>query len=261
MKDATPHISKGVMKVFIAYCRRRVRRDFHTLRILKSGPPRSDSTRPLVIYFNHASWWDPIVCLLLAREFFPERSSFGPIDSAMLERYGIFKRLGFFGVDRSLRGARAFLQTTHDLLADPRNAVWLTPQGRFADVRERPLRLQEGLAALAAREPDAAFVPLAIEYAFWTEPRAEILVTFGEPIVPGRESVRSVEEWTRVFSGALEATQDKLAASSCRRDSAEWSEIHRGNSSVSKIYDAWRWLRARMRGKKFDPQHQAEATR
>lgn len=261
MKAAAPHISNGVMKVFIAYCRRRVRREFHALRILKSGPPQTDFARPLVVYFNHASWWDPLVCLLLAREFFPERSSFGPIDSAMLERYGIFKRLGFFGVDRSLRGTRAFLQKTHDLLADPRNAVWLTPQGRFADVRERPLRLQDGLGALATREPDAAFVPLAIEYAFWTEPRAEILVTFGEPIVPGRESVRSVGEWTRIFAGALEATQDKLAASSCRRDSAEWSEIQRGNSGVSRIYDAWRRLRARVRGEKFDPQHQADLIR
>jgi len=261
MKPARPHISAGVMKFFIAYCRNRVRREFHGTRILKGGQPPDDSTRPLVIYSNHASWWDPIICLLLARELFPERSSFGPIESAMLERYGIFKRLGFFGVDSSLRGARAFLQTTHELLADPGNAVWLTPQGRFADVRKRPLHLQHGLGALAAREPDAAFVPLAIEYAFWTEPRAEILVTFGEPIVPGREPVRTVGEWTRVFTAALEATQDKLAASSCRRDSAEWTEIHRGNSGVSRIYDAWRWLRARMRGEKFNPQHQAEATR
>ena len=261
MRAAAPHISNGVMKVFIAYCRRRVRRDFHALRILKSGLPVCDRDRPLVVYFNHASWWDPLVCLLLSHDFFPERSAFGPIDSEMLERYGIFKRLGFFGVDPSLRGTRTFLRITHDLLADARNAVWLTPQGRFADVRERPLRLQDGLGALAAREPDAAFVPLAIEYAFWTEPRPEILVTFGEPIVPGRESVRSVGEWTRVFTTALETTQDKLAAGSCRRDSAEWTEIHRGNSGVSKIYDAWRWLRARMRGEKFDPQHQAEVIR
>ena len=261
MKPAQPHISAGVMKVFIAYCRRRVRREFHGLRLLQSGMSPRDGTRPLVIYFNHPSWWDPLVCLLLARELFPGRSSYGPIDAAMLERYGIFKRLGFFGVDPSLRGTRTFLRITHDLLADPRNAVWLSPQGRFVDVRERPLRLQDGLGALAAREPDAAFVPLAIEYSFWTEPRPEILVSFGEPIVPGRETVRTVAEWTRAFTGALETTQDKLAAASRRRDSAEWLAIHRGKSGVSRIYDAWRWLRARLRGEKFDAEHPAEAAR
>ena len=258
---AAPHISASVMKFFIAYCRRRVRRDFHALRILKSGLPACDRDRPLVVYFNHASWWDPLVCLLLAHDFFPERSAFVPIDSAMLERYGIFKRLGFFGVDPTLRGTRTFLRITHDLLADPRNSVWLSPQGRFADVRERPLRLQDGLAALATREPDAAFVPLAIEYPFWTEPRPEILVSFGEPIVPGREPGRTVEEWTGVFSSALETTQDKVAAASCRRDTVEWQSVNRGKSGVSGIYDAWRWFRARLRGEKFDPEHPAAATR
>ena len=260
MKTA-PHISAGVMKFFIAYCRRRVRRDFHALRILKSGLPACARDRPLVVYFNHASWWDPLVCLLLARDFFPERSAFGPIDSEMLKRYGIFKRLGFFGVDPSLRGTRTFLRITHDLLADPRNAVWISPQGRFADVRERPLRLQDGLGALAVREPDAAFVPLAIEYPFWTEPRPEILVSFGEPIIPGRQSIRTVDEWTGVFTGALETTQTKLAASSCRRDPADWQAVNRGKSGVNGIYDAGRWLRARLRGEKFNPEHPTAATR
>ncbi len=259
MKTAAPHISAAVMKFFIAYCRRRIRRDFHALRILKSGQPSRDCTRPLIVYFNHPSWWDPIVCLLLARELFPSRPSYGPIDAAMLERYGIFKRLGFFGVDPSLRGTRTFLRTTHALLADPRNAVWLSPQGRFADVRERPLRLQDGLGALAAREPDAAFVPLAIEYAFWTEPRPEILVSFGEPIIPSNEPARPVAKWTRIFTGALEATQEKVAAGSCRRDASEWLTLNRGKSGVGGIYDAWRWLRARLRGEKFAPDHQPEA--
>ena len=238
-----------------------MRRDFHGLRILKNGLPSCDRDRPLVVYFNHASWWDPLVCLLLARDFFPERSAFGPIDSEMLERYGIFKRLGFFGIDPSLRGTRNFLRITHDLLADPQSSVWLSPQGRFADVRDRPLRLQDGLGALAAREPDAAFVPLAIEYPFWTEPRPEILLSFGEPIVPGRSSVRTVEAWTRVFTGALETTQDKVAAASCRRDAAEWLEVNCGKSGVNGIYDAWRWLRARLRGEKFNPEHPTAATR
>ena len=74
------------------------------------------------------------------------------------ERYGFFKHLGFFGIEpQTQRGARTFLRTTHALLASSLNAVWLTPQGRFVDVRERPLRLQKGLGALAVREPGAIF--------------------------------------------------------------------------------------------------------
>ena len=262
MKATQPHVSTGVMKVFAAYTRGYVRRHFHALRILRSGLPPHDEMRPVVIFLNHASWWDPLVCLLLSREFFASRTSFAPIDAAMLERYGFFKHLGFFPVKpQSMRGVFHFLRTTHAILASADHAVWLTPQGRFMDVRERPLRLQDGLGALAAREPGAAFIPLAIEYSFWTEPRAEILVSFGEPIVPAKEPACNVGEWTRVFTDALEATQDELAARSCRRDPAEWLTLNRGKSGVSGFYDAWRWLRARARGEKFAPEHQAEAIR
>ena len=176
-RAALPHVSSGLLKVFAAYTRGYVRRHFHSFRILKSGLPPRDLARPLVIFLNHASWWDPLVCLLLSREFFPDRTSFAPIDAAMLERYGFFKHLGFFGIEQqTATGARKFLRTMRAILASSRNAVWLTPQGRFMDVRERPLRLQSGLGALATQSQSTLFIPLAIEYAFWTEPRPEILV-------------------------------------------------------------------------------------
>lgn len=251
-----PPVSGGLMKLFAAYSRRCVRRNFHALRILKHGLPPGDPSRPLVIFLNHASWWDPLVCLLLSREFFPDHHSFAPIDPAALERYRFFKRLGFFGIEpQTQRGARTFLRTSHALLASSRNALWLTPQGRFMDVRERPLRLQEGVGALAAREPATIFLPLAIEYAFWTEPRPEILVAFGDPFLPGNEPARAAAEWTRTLAEALESVQDELATSSCRRDVNEWITLNRGKSGVSGIYDRWRWLQARMHGEKFEREH------
>ncbi len=256
-----PHVSHLVLKAFAAYSRRYLRQNFHGLRILKSGQPPRHSARPIVIYLNHAAWWDPLVCLLLAREFFPERTSFAPIDAAMLKRYGFFKHLGFFGVTpETQRGARTFLRTTHALLASSRNAVWFTPQGRFMDVRERPLRLEAGLGVLAAREPGALFIPLAIEYSFWTEPRPEILVSFGEPIVPGAEPARVASDWTRILTDALEAAQDELAQRSCRREVNQWVALQRGKLGGSAIYDAWRWLRSQVQGEKFRPEHQEKVT-
>lgn len=257
-----PRVTAGVLRVFTAYTCGYVRRHFHGFHILKRGLPPPDCTRPLVIYLNHASWWDPLVCLLLAREFFPHHTSFAPIDAAMLERYRFFRHLGFFGIEQNTsRGARTFLWTTHAILASSRHAVWLTPQGRFMDVRKRPLRLQEGLGVLAAREGNATFLPLAIEYAFWTEPRAEILVSFGEPIIPINGPAHTAAEWTQVFSDALESSQDELAACSCRRDPVEWLTLNRGRSGVAPLYDVWRWLCARVRGEKFTPEHHADMTR
>ena len=255
-----PHVSGGVMKVFAAYSRGYLCRRFHAVRVLKSALPPRDCPDPLVVYLNHAAWWDPLVCLLLAREFFPRRTSYAPIDVAMLERYRIFKHLGFFGVEQgTTRGALIFLRTARAILASSANALWLTPQGRFVDVRERPLRLQDGLGALASRSPNAAFIPLAIEYAFWTEPRPEILVAFGEPIVPA--TMQTADDRTHILAEALENIQDELAARSCRREPSDWRVLDRGKSGVNAVYDGWRSLSARLRGLSFARDHQAEVSR
>jgi 1-acyl-sn-glycerol-3-phosphate acyltransferase len=253
-----PNVSAQAVKLFAAYTRRYLRKRFHAFRILRSGLPPRDLARPLVIFLNHASWWDPLVCILLARQFLPDRTSFAPIDAAMSARYHFFRHLGFFPIEQKApRGALAFVRKAHAVLASPDHALWLTPQGRFVDVRERPLRFQNGLGALAAREPDAAFAPLAIEYAFWAEPRPEILCTFGNPIVP-HNARRDASEWTSFFTEALETLQNDLSARSCRRETTDWLTLNRGRSDVSGVYDAWRWARARLRGEPFTAEHQPE---
>src|SRR3954451_16276173 len=109
--SATPHVSRGLTNLFAAYSRGYLRRRFRGVRVLKSGLPPSESPHPLVVYLNHAAWWDPLVCLLLARKFFPHRTAFAPIDAAMLTRYRFFSRLGFFLVEPgAVRGAVGFVR-------------------------------------------------------------------------------------------------------------------------------------------------------
>jgi 1-acyl-sn-glycerol-3-phosphate acyltransferase len=247
-----PRVATYLLKGFSAYSRNYVRRHFHSIRILKNGLPPPDISCPVVIYLNHASWWDPLVCLHLARKYFGNRRSFAPIDEASLQRYGFFKQLGFYGVEqKSARGAITFLRTTCKLLGSARNMVWLTPQGRFMDVRQRPLRLQPGIGSLAARMENIAFVPLAIEYTLWTEPRPEILLGFGCSTVPKSAPLRSSREWTEFFTNVLEKAQDELAAKSSQRDPADWIVLDRGKSGINAIYDTWRWLRLRIRSGGF----------
>jgi 1-acyl-sn-glycerol-3-phosphate acyltransferase len=257
-----PAVSALTVKLFAAYSRHYLRQRFHACRILRSGLPPCEIARPFVLFLNHASWWDPLVCVLLAQRFFPHCRSFAPIDAAMLARYHFFQHLGFFPVKQNIpSGALAFFRYARAILAASNRALWLTPQGRFVDVRERPLRLRGGLGVLAVREPDVAFTPLAIEYPFWSEPRPEILCAFGEPIVPRNEPTRTASEWTGVFAGVLEALQDDLAARSYRREPADWLTLNRGRSGVSAVYDAWRWARAWLRGEQFTAEHQPERAR
>jgi hypothetical protein len=254
-----PQVSQARLKLFTLSNKSYLRRHFRRIAVLKSGLPRIFS-QPTVVYLNHPSWWDPLVCLFLSRCFFADRVSFAPMDAAMLERYGFFRHLGFFGVERdAIRGASNFLRTSRALLASSRNMLWITPQGRFADVRERPLRLQTGLATIAGTLPGVVFVPLAMEYSFWTESRPEILVSFGRCLTFNGKRRIGTAQCNHILSDALEDTQDNLATAVCRRNPRDFLTIHRGQQGGNRIYDVSRRLKAWARGQSFAAEHQRES--
>ena len=286
-----PTISRPLLRWFTWYSRRYLRRHFHSLRVSLAGLPLGGAGAPLVIYSNHASWWDALVGLVLKAEFLSERKAFAPIDAGMLERYKIFARLGFFGVARGLeaasttelsgaslasgppknartlkrpegrapsrRGAIQFLRTAENILRDANSLLVITPQGRFADVRERPVRFAAGLGHLAARVERAVFLPMAVEFVFWEERLPEILVRFGEPVEVGAEHSAAFDAkyWTVRFEQKLADTQDALAAQAQRRNPDEFQTVLRGGAGQGGIYDWWRAAKARMCGETFRKEH------
>ncbi len=257
---AEPQVSLVILRWFSWYVRGYLRRHFHSVRVSRTGLPSSCNGRPLIVYLNHASWWDPLACLVVKNEFFPARTAFAPIDAAMLEKYRFFKRLGFFGVEQgSRRGAAAFLREASAVLSGADRMLFVTPQSRFVDVRERPVRFAGGLGHLAARLESAAFLPLALEYVFWEERLPEVLVRFGEPIeIQSRPSSSlDPQNWTALLEQKLVETQDALAREAQHRRASEFRDLLRGEAGVNGVYDLWRAVRARLRGEKFSREHGA----
>ncbi len=254
-ENKAPRVSPWLVKFFARYGDAYLRRQFHSIRLLQSGAPQRVEDVPLVAYLNHPSWWDPLMCLYLARRFFGERDSYGPIDQVALGRYRIFSRLGFFPVEHSVAGALRYLRTTDRLLASAKNAIWITPQGHFADARERPPRFERGLSHLAGRVRRAAFMPVALEYVFWEERLPEVLVSFGRPVVIDSNHRLSFDETTLLFETALTSEQDQLAAAAQRRDPREWTTLMSGRAGVGGVYQMWNRARARLRGERYHPAH------
>ncbi|MDQ6765912.1 MAG: lysophospholipid acyltransferase family protein [Verrucomicrobiota bacterium] len=251
-----PEISRFWLALFGKYSESYLRRHFHAVRLLANSAPSRCDGLPLVVYLNHSAWWDPIVSLLLARHFFPRRDSYGPIDAESLTRYPFFRRLGFFGVKLGTRrGAKDFLQTARTILQSRRSALFITPQGKFADFHARPVQLERGLSHLPRHIGAAAFLPLAIQYVHWEERLPEILLAFGEPIVFDSRRRLSTRETARLFEVALATLQDHLGSASQRRNADEWRTISRGNAGVNFFYDCWREVRARLRGDEFERAH------
>jgi 1-acyl-sn-glycerol-3-phosphate acyltransferase len=251
-EEAIPDISPPLRGWFSWYVRRYLRKHFNAVRLLKDAPPPAESSAPAVFYLNHPAWWDPLVALHLARTFFPTQQSFAPMDAAALQKYGLLKRLGFFPVERgSIAGARRFLRNASVILSRPHHALWLTPQGRFTDIRERPVRFEPGLGHLAARLPGVKFIPLALEFVWWHERSPEVLAAFG-PAVALPDGQPAGELHTQL-EDALASCQDQLAAASLLREPAQFRTLLNGRAGVGGIYDLWRRLRAR--GQEFDVRH------
>lgn len=241
---------------FTHYLRWYFARNFHAVRVSRGGLPDIATGRPLIVYANHPSWWDPALFFVLNRALLPERRSFGPMDAEALGRYGLFRRLGVFGIEPGPRGAARFLRVSEQILSDPANALWITAEGVFTDARQRPIVLRPGLAHLARRTPGAVILPLAVEYPFWYERKPEALARFG-PSVPG-DPACSVEAWNVLLSAELARTMDALAGESATRDPSMFLTLHRGIAGVGGVYDGWRRARALLAGRRFDASHQRE---
>ncbi|HEX2555896.1 MAG TPA: lysophospholipid acyltransferase family protein [Microvirga sp.] len=244
----------------VAYFRRYFAKHMNALRLAHWGAPELPARGPVVVYSNHPAWWDAALYVLAADRLLPAYESYAPIDAAMLERYGVFGRIGAFGVDLdSARGAAAFLHASADILAAPDRALWITAQGRFADARQRPLGVKAGVARLPELAPEVTVLPLAIEYAFWSERGAEALIAFGAPL-RGR-NLLDLPRPARLarLEGALADTLDRLAADVQARDPARFRSLLDGRAGIGGIYDAWRRVTAAITGRTFDPSHGAAA--
>ena len=74
------------------------------------------------------------------------------MDAVALKHYGLLRKLGLFAVESGTpRGAAQFLRAAGKILSTPNSVLWVTPEGRFTDMRTRPAVFRPGLAALVAR--------------------------------------------------------------------------------------------------------------
>jgi phytoene desaturase len=254
-----PQRSAWLVRLFTRHVRRYLRRNFRALRLARGGRPDVPAGgAPLIVVLNHPSWWDPLVCAVLA-ELFPAYRHFAPIEEAGLAKYPFLKRLGLFGVETGTRkGALAFLRTGLAVLSQSGGALWVTAQGEFTDPRQRPTRLREGVGHLVRRLDGAVVLPLALEYPFWEERYPEILARFGEPIYVRRGRDRSAAGWTAAVEAGLAAAQDALAGAAQRRDAAAFEMLLGGAAGVGGVYDLWRRFKALLRGRRFHPAHGEE---
>ena len=247
--------SARAIGLFSIYMQWYLRRHFHSVRVANAMRiPRL--AEPLILFVNHASWWDPLTAMLLGRTILPHREHYAPMDEKALRHYAIFRPMGFFPVDNaSPRGAAQLLRAGYQVLLRPRSVLWITPESQFQDVRKRPIVFKPGLGALMSRMGRMTCVPIAIEYVYWNERLPEVLVNIGEPLEIGDGTMEDARTWTNLLSYAMAATLDELTMLAVDRDPKAFETILSGGAGIGGIYEVWKRLVCAVTGRPYYPDH------
>ena len=261
MTAEIPPVSLWLQNGFHRFLRSFLKRHFHAIGLDRNSSCADsiDSDKPLIVYGNHPSWWDPLLAHFLNRTLFPKRQFYAPIDADALEQYPVFAKLGFYGVRmHRASGAGAFLKQSLAILAAGNTAIWMTPEGRFADARDRTATLMPGLAHLCSRLTEGCVLPIALEYVFWEERLPVCLITLGKPLLIEHRQELSKKQWSELLEAELRAAQDRLCGLAIARRSEPFDNLLHGKAGAGWFYDGMRRVRRWRHGGKARVQHGKE---
>lgn len=247
--------------LFARWLRGHIARRFHAVRMTRGSRAAFEaaarSPGPVLLACNHQSWWDPLVGFLMHATWFGDRPPLVPMDRTQLEKFRFFRKVGTFGVDPDdAGGMRPFLRHVESRFASgPRTVLMMTPQGRFVDPRD-PVATRPGAAMVAARAPGIHVLAVAIEYAFWTDQRPEVMLHAAAVAPPaGPEDARA---WQEAIERAMNANAAGLAHAVRGRDPGAFELVLGGGSArIHPVYDAF--LRLTGRGTAIDTAHRGGA--
>ena len=172
--------------------------------------------KPIILAANHVGWWDSFLVVALDEAFGTE--GYALMRAQTIRQLPFFAYLGAIPLD--LAHPRAGLRAAAAMLDRPGRAVWIFPQGRHRPAHLRPLGFQPGIRTFARLAPDAAILPVALEYAFGEGRYPAAYAVVGEPL-PAAELLRdggmerlerAVEDGLERIDGALAGCQAPLPA-------------------------------------------------
>ena len=169
-------------RLFAIYNRNLLLRRFHSIRV--SGLDfllNKNSNRPLIIYCNHSSWWDGLVAFQISRQ--TRLQSFVMMEEIHLRKLFLFRLLGAFSVvrEKPRQALKSVNYAAKILMNNPKNTLWIFPQGEILPNDTRPLKFYNGLAKIIEKVGNCSTVSLSMRYEFLGEFKPQIFIKILEP--------------------------------------------------------------------------------
>ncbi|MCP9492946.1 MAG: lysophospholipid acyltransferase family protein [Pyrinomonadaceae bacterium MAG19_C2-C3] len=222
----TAHKARWFERLFATYNRNLLVRRFQGLRVcgLEHLKAQASASVPLVLYANHASWWDGLVTFQVGH--YAGLDQFFMMEEKQLRGYPLFRRLGCFSVVRDdARAALLSIKYATDLLNDTNRALWIFPQGELAANDLRPLKLFSGTARIISRCRRVRAAPVAMRFEFLDDFRPEAFLKVGTPDIIEASKHLNAKQLTRHLEHRLTAELDALHDDVMYKNFAGYDEV------------------------------------
>lgn len=165
---------------------------------------------PIIMFAPHSNWWDGIVGYNICNRIFKKEIR---LMVEELNRFPLLRRGGAFNVNKkSPQASMSALKYSVEVLGDPKNILYIFPQGIIKPPNFRPIEFQSGLAYIAEKAAKkygkVALMPIAVNYMFLRDNRPEVLVEMGELIELGSGKIDR-KEYTHYLGNTLESLCDR----------------------------------------------------
>ncbi|MFT5207328.1 MAG: 1-acyl-sn-glycerol-3-phosphate acyltransferase [Candidatus Omnitrophota bacterium] len=245
---------------FSAYAKGKLKKNFSNISLTKtSSIPKFEDNIPVIVISNHSSWWDAMLAMYLGWYVF-KREYYGVFAAEQLKRYGIFRKVGCFGIDRdSSQDTREFLRYTQKLLNEQSRLLWIYPQGDLISAEALPLVFKKGYVNILSRLKRVHLLKTTVSYDFWLESKPEIVMDimpleYMEP-KPGASFTNEINERIQCeLSERLAVLRDIVRT----RDKSQLNSILTAQHGTNIVYDGYRYMKSKLAGEEFQLSHEAK---
>jgi 1-acyl-sn-glycerol-3-phosphate acyltransferase len=208
---------------FSGHARSRIRDTFGEVRVRGLDAARASAAESSVmVVSNHTSWWDPLVALHVSTHLL-EKAGHAMMDAKNLRRLPFFAMVGGFGVDLTSRADGAVvIDYAARLFDEPKNLVWVFPQGAERPSSERPLGFRRGSGEIARIVQKAPVLPIGLRYEFGGVEKPSLWISFGEAIQSGEDAAKNRAMQEEAVTGELDRIDRALRGDGASEFATYW---------------------------------------